>query len=41
MENKISINGQNRFMTEFVKTDDILTDMRGSSIQLRKQRIRQ
>ena len=29
MENKISINGQNRFMTEFVKTDDILTDMRG------------
>jgi len=29
MENKLPIDGQNVFMTEFVKTDDILTDMRG------------
>ena len=29
MENKLSISAQNSFMSTFVKTDDLLTDMRG------------
>ena len=29
MENKLSISIQNSFLSTFVKTDDILTDMRG------------